>query len=138
MDQSITFDRALINRYNVNGPRYTSYPTALQFGEFDSDDLFAAVAGSPLKDRDLSLYFHIPFCATLCYYCACNKIVTRKREPAVEYLELLDRELTLVAPHFDGRFVSQLHWGGGTPTFLDDQQISWLMERIRRVSFPGR
>ncbi len=131
MDQAINFDSDLIQRYNVQGPRYTSYPTALQFGEFSPGELRKAIVDSPLRDRDLSLYVHLPFCATLCYYCACNKIVTRKREPAVEYLELLNRELDLVAPLFEGRQVSQLHWGGGTPTFLDDEQIAALMGRIR-------
>ncbi|MCZ6501877.1 MAG: oxygen-independent coproporphyrinogen III oxidase [Gammaproteobacteria bacterium] len=131
MDQNITFDSDLIKRYNVHGPRYTSYPTALQFGDFHPEELKSAIANSPLKDRDLSLYVHLPFCATLCYYCACNKIVTRKREPAVEYLTLLEKELDLVAPLFKGRHVSQLHWGGGTPTFLEDEQISNLMADIR-------
>tara|TARA_B100001964_G_C14253246_1_gene611026 strand:- start:1273 stop:2652 length:1380 start_codon:yes stop_codon:yes gene_type:complete len=131
MDQSITFDSDLIQRYNVNGPRYTSYPTALQFGEFYPDEFIKAVASSRLNDRDMSLYVHLPFCATLCYYCACNKVITRKRAPAAEYLDLLEKELDLVAPLFEGRFVSQLHWGGGTPTFLEDEQISRLMRDIR-------
>ena len=131
MDQTITFDSDLIQRYDVHGPRYTSYPTALQFGDFHPEELKSAIANSPLKNRDLSLYVHLPFCATLCYYCACNKIVTRKREPAVEYLTLLEKELDLVAPLFKGRHVSQLHWGGGTPTFLEDEQISNLMADIR-------
>ena len=96
MDQNITFDSDLIKRYNVHGPRYTSYPTALQFGDFYPEEFRSAIANSPLKDRDLSLYVHLPFCATLCYYCACNKIVTRKREPVVEYLHLLEKELSLV------------------------------------------
>lgn len=131
MDQSINFDSELIQRYNVQGPRYTSYPTALQFGDFDPGELASAIANSPLRDHDLSLYVHLPFCATLCYYCACNKIVTRKKEPAIEYLELLNRELELVAPMLKDRRISQLHWGGGTPTFLDDDQIADLMGRIR-------
>lgn len=131
MEQAINFDNELIQRYNVQGPRYTSYPTALQFGEFKPGELEQAITSSPLRDHDLSLYVHLPFCANLCYYCACNKIVTRKREPAVEYLELLNRELDLVAPLFEGRHISQLHWGGGTPTFYDDEQIAALMGRIR-------
>jgi oxygen-independent coproporphyrinogen III oxidase len=137
MGQDITFDSDLIQRYNVQGPRYTSYPTALQFGEFEPGELKQAIEKSPLKDRDLSLYVHLPFCATLCYYCACNKVITRKREPAIEYLSLLDRELNLVAPLFKDRHISQLHWGGGTPTFLDDDQIAALMDSIRS-HFPLR
>ncbi len=137
MDQKINFDSDLIQRYNVQGPRYTSYPTALQFEEFTTGELGKAISESPFRDRDLSLYVHLPFCATLCYYCACNKIVTRKREPAREYLELLSRELAILAPMFVDRHVSQLHWGGGTPTFLDDDQITHLMEEIRSY-FPFR
>ena len=131
MDQNITFDRDLIQRYNVNGPRYTSYPTALQFGDFRPEELKSAIANSPLKDRDLSVYVHLPFCANLCYFCACNKIVTRKREPAIEYLHLLEKEFDLMAPFFEDRVISQLHWGGGTPTFLEDEQITSLMQTIR-------
>jgi len=126
----LILDPDLIRRYNVSGPRYTSYPTALQFSEFSPADLEQAIAGSCFAGKDLSLYFHLPFCATLCYYCACNKIVTRKREPAIEYLQLLEEELRLAAPHFENRYVSQLHWGGGTPTFLDDEQITHLMAVI--------
>ena len=125
------FDRDLIRRYDVPGPRYTSYPTALQFGEFSEPDFDRALQESPLADRDLSLYVHLPFCATLCYYCACNKVVTRRREPLARYLDNLEREIALLAPRFPDRQVSQLHWGGGTPTFLDDEQISWLNSLLR-------
>ncbi|XOV89307.1 MAG: oxygen-independent coproporphyrinogen III oxidase [Pseudomonadota bacterium] len=121
----------LIRKYDVKGPRYTSYPTAPQFHDFAETDYLAALAA----DRDtgpISLYFHIPFCSTLCYYCACSKIVTRDRRKAVRYLDYLEREIGLVAPHFANREVAQLHWGGGTPTFLDDEQILRLMASIRR------
>ncbi len=124
------FDPEVIGRYNISGPRYTSYPTALQFSEFSSSDLERAISTSCNKSRDLSVYVHIPFCATLCYYCACNKIITRKREPAAEYLQLLKQEIELVAPLLEGRVVSQLHWGGGTPTFFDNEQITQLMAAI--------
>lgn len=125
------FDPALIRRYDVPGPRYTSYPTALQFSEFEPADLDSAIVGSPYRNRDLSLYVHVPFCATLCYYCACNKHVTKKREPAVTYLAALKQEIDLQAPRFAGRHVSQLHWGGGTPTFLDNDQVSELAGWLR-------
>ena len=133
----------LIRRYNVSGPRYTSYPTALQFAPYSESDFKEAVAASrsaleiPSTEKpgnandDLSVYVHIPFCATLCYYCACNKIVTKKREPAIEYLALLKQELAMVAPLFEGRVVSQLHWGGGTPTFFDDDQLLELMDALK-------
>ena len=123
----LAFDPGLIRRYNVSGPRYTSYPTALQFSEFSESELKQAVRSSSNKDKDLSVYVHIPFCATLCYYCACNKIVIRKRQPAIEYLELLQREIELASSLFENRTVSQLHWGGGTPTFFEDDQIQQLM-----------
>lgn len=132
----VLFDRTLIEKYNVAGPRYTSYPTVLQFdpefGEADYRRLAAASnAGSP--PPDLSLYFHLPFCARLCYYCACNKVVTRKRETALPYLAALHEEIALQAALYDpARKVRQLHWGGGTPTFLSEAQMTALMAATRR------
>ncbi|MBX3706147.1 MAG: oxygen-independent coproporphyrinogen III oxidase [Pseudomonadales bacterium] len=132
----VLFDRTLIERYNVAGPRYTSYPTVLQFdpefGEADYRRLAAASnAGSP--PPDLSLYFHLPFCARLCYYCACNKVVTRRRETALPYLAALHEEIALQAALYDpARKVRQLHWGGGTPTFLSEAQMTALMAATRR------
>ncbi len=127
------FDPEVIHRYNISGPRYTSYPTALQFSGFSQADLERAISSSCNKTKDLSVYVHIPFCATLCYYCACNKIVTRKREPAEEYLQLLKQEIELVAPLLESRVVSQLHWGGGTPTFFENEQIAELMAAINHA-----
>ena len=124
-------DLALIRKYNVNGPRYTSYPTALQFSEFTPADYTRAVTDSPRRDSPISLYFHLPFCSTLCYYCACSKIVTRDKAKGVRYLEYLNREIDLQAPNFAGRKVTQLHWGGGTPTFFSAEQITDLMDTIR-------
>lgn len=128
---SSAFDPALIQRYNIAGPRYTSYPTALQFHEIEPTDLDRAVKNSHLRANDASLYLHLPFCATLCYYCACNKFVTRKYELATRYLKCLCKELENFAPSVKGRRISQMHWGGGTPTFLNDQDIRTLMEFIR-------
>ncbi|MBL4679249.1 MAG: oxygen-independent coproporphyrinogen III oxidase, partial [Pseudomonadales bacterium] len=128
--EAITLDPDLIRRYDTSGPRYTSYPTALQFEEFKQSELEQAALESPNKSKDISLYVHIPFCATLCYYCACNKIVTRKREPAIEYLVSLKEELQIISPIFEGRHISQLHWGGGTPTYFEDAQITDLMQAI--------
>lgn len=125
------FDPELIQRYNTSGPRYTSYPTALQFDQIDPEDHAKAVLGSPLKDNDASLYLHIPFCSTLCYYCACNKFVTRKYELAARYLKCLQSEIRRFAPQIAGRRVSQIHWGGGTPTFLTDEDISQLFNTLR-------
>ncbi len=126
---SVNIPAELTAKYNVSGPRYTSYPTALQFQDFTPSDLRSAIAESPFRDSDLSLYFHLPFCATLCYYCACNKIVTRKTAPAIEYLAHLYTELELYRDLISGRTVTQLHWGGGTPTFLTDQQMMELMAK---------
>ncbi|MGE5153448.1 MAG: oxygen-independent coproporphyrinogen III oxidase, partial [Bdellovibrio bacteriovorus] len=134
MDQGITFDLDLIRRYDQSGPRYTSYPTAVEFSEaFDRAAYQRACARSNASRRPLSLYFHIPFCDTVCFYCACNKIATKDRTLAPPYLERLHREIELQADLFDrDRRVEQLHWGGGTPTFLSHAQMEGLMEQTRR------
>ena len=128
--QLIDWDLALIQKYNYSGPRYTSYPTALEFAEtFGEADFQQAVARYP--ERALSLYVHIPFCHRLCYFCGCNKIVTRQQHKADQYLDALEQEIIHRAPLFAGRQVSQLHWGGGTPTYLNKAQISRLMGLLR-------
>jgi oxygen-independent coproporphyrinogen-3 oxidase len=127
------FNLNLIQKYNISGPRYTSYPTALEFSDFDDTDYRDAINASSRKDRDLSLYFHLPFCDTICYYCACNKIVTKDKRRAVPYLEHLHREIDLQAELFGAdRYVSQLHWGGGTPTYINDEQMTDLYQHISR------
>ena len=124
-------DRALIEKYNYAGPRYTSYPTALEFSEqFAEADFRRAVARYP--DRPLSLYVHIPFCHRLCYFCGCNKLVTRQRHKADRYLDVLEQEIIQRAPLFRQRQVTQLHWGGGTPTFLDQAQVSRLVALLKQ------
>ncbi|MDF7662305.1 oxygen-independent coproporphyrinogen III oxidase [Erwiniaceae bacterium L1_54_6] len=128
--QQIEWDQRLIEKYNYAGPRYTSYPTALEFSEnFDEADFQQAVTRYP--DRPLSLYVHIPFCHRLCYFCGCNKIVTRQLHKADRYLDVLEKEIKQRAPLFAGRNVTQLHWGGGTPTFLNQQQVSRLVGLLR-------
>ena len=129
---SVRFDAELIQRYDKSGPRYTSYPTAVQFHEAFGADRYAAwtehTNGEPIP-RPLSLYFHIPFCDTVCFYCACNKIATKDRGKAVPYLEHLHREIQMQGALFDkDRSVDQLHWGGGTPTFISHQQMRELMQ----------
>ncbi len=128
------WNEALIRKYDLQGPRYTSYPTAVEFNEqFSLADFDLAAQRSRLGQRPLSLYFHIPFCAKLCYYCACNKIVTKRREKAFPYLENLFREMAMQAERFGtGRPVHQLHWGGGTPTFLSAEEMRRLMAETRR------
>ncbi|WP_313687507.1 oxygen-independent coproporphyrinogen III oxidase [Pantoea sp.] len=128
--QQIEWDQRLIEKYNYAGPRYTSYPTALEFSEnFGEADFQQAVTRYP--DRPLSLYVHIPFCHRLCYFCGCNKIVTRQLHKADRYLDVLEQEIKQRAPLFTGRSVTQLHWGGGTPTFLNQQQVSRLVGLLR-------
>jgi len=131
--QSIEFDPALIEKYNTSGPRYTSYPTAVQFTEdFGPDDYRAAAARSNAHGRDLSLYFHIPFCDTVCFYCACNKVWTRDRSKTTPYMQRLFREIELQGALFDRqRVVAQLHWGGGTPTFISHDEMRALMDKTR-------
>lgn len=132
MSQTETpFDTDLIRRYDTSGPRYTSYPTAVQFhDDFTIDDYRAAAARSNAAGGPLSLYLHIPFCDTICYYCACNKVVTKDRAKARPYLEDVYREMALQTALFDdGRPVDQLHWGGGTPTFLSHEEMRELMAK---------
>ncbi len=128
------WDADLIGRYDVSGPRYTSYPTAPQFSaEFNSEALQAAITRSNASYKPLSLYYHLPFCDTLCYYCGCNKVVTHNKKRAQPYLQCLDQEMNLLAKQFDPkRTVKQLHWGGGTPTFINEAEMSWLMAATRR------
>jgi oxygen-independent coproporphyrinogen-3 oxidase len=136
MSQHIIFDADLIRRYDHSGPRYTSYPTVAQFHEGIQESDYrrwAKHSNEDLIPRALSLYFHIPFCDTVCFYCACNKVVTKNHDRAIQYLQYLYREIALQARLFDrDRIVEQLHWGGGTPTFLDNAQIRELMEVTRR------
>lgn len=130
-EQTIVWDLALIQKYNYSGPRYTSYPTALEFNQGYDEAAFQRAA-KRYPERPLSLYVHIPFCHKLCYFCGCNKLVTRQTHKADEYLAVLEREIIARAPLFVGRKVSQLHWGGGTPTYLDKQQISRLVAMLRQ------
>ncbi|WP_084416228.1 MULTISPECIES: oxygen-independent coproporphyrinogen III oxidase [Massilia] len=133
---SVDVDLDLLKRLGKNGPRYTSYPTADRFGEeFGYRDYLHAVAGLRTRGgaRPLSLYLHIPFCDTVCYYCACNKIVTKKRDKAATYLSYLKREIAMQGALFAGmNEVEQLHFGGGTPTYLSDAQMDDLMAHLRR------
>ncbi|WP_367109351.1 oxygen-independent coproporphyrinogen III oxidase [uncultured Psychrobacter sp.] len=128
-----SFDEALINKYNRSGPRYTSYPTALEFSEIP-DGLEHKILKSREAHAPLSLYFHIPFCRHLCYYCACNKIITKKNSDSGDYLEYLfseikhKRSLLSNPKGEDNPLVKQLHLGGGTPTFLSDEEMVQLWE----------
>ena len=129
--QTQLWDQALIEKYNYSGPRYTSYPTALEFNEsFNEQDFITAAIR--YHDRPLSLYIHIPFCHKLCYFCGCNKLITRQTHKVTQYLDALDVEIESRAPLFKNRTVSQMHWGGGTPTFLTDEEIARLMASLKQ------
>lgn len=133
MKNAPVWDLDLIKRYNQSGPRYTSYPTAVQFdGQFDVEKYYSSAWRSSATTKPLSLYFHIPFCSHVCYYCACNKIVTKHRSRSDEYLKYLFREIEMQADLYSkDQPVEQLHFGGGTPTFLDSEQMRALMGKIR-------
>ena len=136
MEQRLEFSEQLLLKYDQTGPRYTSYPTAVQFVPiFDAKKYQDISLKTSIENpaQPLSLYFHIPFCDTICYYCGCSKIVTRNYSLAVPYLEYLEKEMKLQAPLFAKRKVTQLHWGGGTPTFLDNQQMTDLMQMTRNA-----
>jgi oxygen-independent coproporphyrinogen-3 oxidase len=129
MQQKLILDQQLIAKYDQSGPRYTSYPTAVQFHEgFTAADYAEIARASNESKRPLSLYFHIPFCDTVCFYCACNKVATKDRSKGQEYLSRIYREIAMQGELFDDdRRVEQLHWGGGTPTFISHQEMRDLM-----------
>ena len=126
----------LLKRFDIPGPRYTSYPTADRFVEaFNAEALKAWLAKRAVGgvSKPLSLYFHIPFCNTICYYCACNKIITKDHGRSAKYLKYLAKEIEMQAACLEGsRQVTQLHLGGGTPTFLSHDEMRTLMETTRK------
>ncbi|AOA04493.1 oxygen-independent coproporphyrinogen III oxidase [Pseudomonas sp. TMW 2.1634] len=134
MLDAIRWDPELIRRYDLAGPRYTSYPTAMQFNSQVSPfDLLHALRESRKALRPLSLYVHVPFCANICYYCACNKVITKDRGRAQPYLQKLEQEIQMIACHLDPKQkVEQLHFGGGTPTFLSHDELRQLMAKLRQ------
>lgn len=126
----IIWDLNLIQKYNQSGPRYTSYPTALEFNQSYRDEDFN-IAAQRYPNKPLSLYIHIPFCHKLCYFCACNKIITRHQHKVDIYLDYLEKEIIYRSALFKTRKVTQIHWGGGTPTYLDEAQSARLMTMLR-------
>jgi len=135
---AVPISESLIRQYDVSGPRYTSYPTADRFVEaFTAQDYIQALeqrcSGAAALALPLSLYVHIPFCESLCYYCACNKIITKHHDRAAAYINYLSREVDLHVKHMGaGQLVSQLHFGGGSPTFLSDDELRQVMGMLRR------
>lgn len=135
MSHLIDVDVEMLQRYDKPGPRYTSYPTAPHFSEaFGSDEFMDEIESTNQADApaDLSLYFHLPFCDTLCYFCGCTTVITQNRQRIADYLVYLFKEIELVASKVKpGRRVTQLHWGGGTPSYLDPDEIRRLFSTIR-------
>jgi oxygen-independent coproporphyrinogen-3 oxidase len=131
----LVIDPVLIRKYDVSGPRYTSYPTADRFVEaFGEADLAQWLAKRNIGgfSQPLSVYVHLPFCDSVCFYCGCNKVATRDRGRSLKYIKYLEKELTLLGPLLRGsREICQLHWGGGTPTFLPREQMAALMSALQ-------
>lgn len=125
---------ALARKYACRGPRYTSYPTAPHFSEnFPRERYLDWQTGSDAGEKPLSLYIHVPFCNDICYYCACNKVVTRRRGVASDYLDRLELEIAMQSEIVgDRRPITQMHWGGGTPTYLDSGEMTRLMHALSR------
>ncbi len=136
INTKIPVDIDLLKKYDKAGPRYTSYPTAPYFHEGVDDEVFLSHIQKDeqsIENRDLSLYFHIPFCDTLCYFCGCNMMVTRNQKKIEQYIDYLEKEIQLLKPHIGAdRKVKQLHWGGGTPTHLSPEQIRRLGNIIHK------
>ena len=129
------FDRELIASLPASGPRYTSYPTADRFHDGFRQPEYVSVLENTLSGslKPVSLYVHIPFCNVICYYCGCNKVITKDTRKADEYLTYLEKEMALLAPHLHGKHkLAQLHFGGGTPTFLSDEQLERVFRLIRQ------
>ena len=136
MDTSLRVPADLLRRFDVTGPRYTSYPTADRFTPAYNADIhrgWLEKRSAQTVRTPLSLYVHLPFCQSICYYCACNKIITRDRSRSARYVGYLEREIELQAPLLgDARDAVQMHWGGGTPTFLSDQEMARVFAAVRR------
>ena len=135
MANQVYFDKEVIAKYSLTGPRYTSYPTVLHFHDWFTGNIYqeqAALSNEDLIPSSLSLYFHLPFCRKVCFYCACNKIITNNPAHSVKYLDHLHKEIKMQGQLFDrDRMVTQLHWGGGTPSYLTNQQMQALMVETR-------
>ncbi len=129
----LEWDEKLLQKYNVSGPRYTSYPTALEFSDDYQLSDYLTCLESVSADKSLSLYIHIPFCQNICYYCACNKVITRDHSKSDPYVKNLIKEIKLIGEKIKAKTLRQIHWGGGTPTFLTMEQMTAIMTAIREV-----
>jgi oxygen-independent coproporphyrinogen-3 oxidase len=129
----VSLDSSLVRKYDGFGPRYTSYPTADRFTEaFTADDLVDALLNRQAASAPLSLYVHVPFCSTICYYCACNKVLTKDHGRSAKYIRYLVKEVAILSALVSPKApIMQLHWGGGTPTFLSADEMQLLMHALR-------
>ena len=134
-EKEVLFHPELLKKFDINGPRYTSYPSADRFhNEFSEADYLGALERVAKVDEPLSLYFHLPFCPNICYYCGCNKIITKDHGRSAKYIKYLAKEMAMVTKAMCSQKkipVTQLHWGGGTPTFLSHEEMIELMQHTR-------
>ena len=128
---AVRWDDELIEKYNINGPRYTSYPTAVQFEALSEATVEGVMSDARDETGPMSLYVHLPFCEHICFYCACMKVGTKDKTKADVYLDAIEREAAKRSPYFKHRRVDQLHFGGGTPTFLTDIQMARLLSILK-------
>ncbi|NPA51483.1 MAG: oxygen-independent coproporphyrinogen III oxidase [Aquificae bacterium] len=135
LPQDVKFDMELIKKYDKPAPRYTSYPTAAEFSQEVNHEIFTQkVVESNQRKSPLSLYFHIPFCESACHFCACNVIISRRKEVVEPYLEYLFKELEKTSSFLDeNRKVVQYHWGGGTPNYMDKNQMESLFKKSKQL-----
>ena len=134
-EKEVLFHPELLKKFDINGPRYTSYPSADRFvAEFSEADYLGALKRVAKVNEPLSLYFHLPFCPNICYYCGCNKIITKDHGRSAKYIKYLAKEMAMVSSAMGAQKkipVTQLHWGGGTPTFLSHEEMTELMHYTR-------
>ena len=134
-EKEVLFHPELLEKFDINGPRYTSYPSADRFhNEFCEADYLSALKRVAKANQALSLYFHLPFCPNICYYCGCNKIITKDHGRSAKYIKYLAKEMAMVCKALGAQKkipITQLHWGGGTPTFLSHEEMIELMQHTR-------
>jgi oxygen-independent coproporphyrinogen-3 oxidase len=134
-DKEVLFHPELLQKFDINGPRYTSYPSADRFhNAFSEQDYLGALQRVSKVNEPLSLYFHLPFCPNICYYCGCNKIITKDHGRSAKYIKYLAKEMAMVYAAMGAQKkipITQLHWGGGTPTFLSHEEMMELMQHTR-------
>ena len=134
-EKEVLFHPELLQKFDINGPRYTSYPSADRFhNQFTEVDYLGALKRVAMIGEPLSLYFHLPFCPNICYYCGCNKIITKDHGRSAKYIKYLAKEMQMVFKAMGATKklpITQLHWGGGTPTFLSHEEMIELMAHTR-------